>query len=335
MNRKIKIASIQMDCTPMPTGERLKIASQLLEEAADADIAVFPELFNTGYEYHERNYRLAEPIDGQTVTWMKAKAAQHNLHIAGTLLLRDGQDIFNAALLTAPDGRYWRYDKRYAPFWERAYFRNGDHITIADTAIGKLGMMICWDQSHPDLWEQYAGQVDAMIVMSCPGDLSTAELVFPDGFRAGFFDLVGRPPEASPVEPEPDDCHKHAAWMGVPLVESSATGKIRTRLPMIKSSFPGSPLEARAHQAAEMIMECGFGFQPATQIVDRCGAVIARGSTIGNAVVFAEVELPDTVSAPQSPQPPMNITPEMYQLSDEVVPAMMVPLYNAGIAAGN
>ncbi|HEX2905356.1 MAG TPA: hypothetical protein VHO69_00740, partial [Phototrophicaceae bacterium] len=54
-----------------------------------------------------------------------------------------------------------------------------------------------------------------------------------------------------------------------------------------------------------------------------------------NAVVMAEVELPDTRSVPQAPQPPMNITPEMYQLSDEVVPAMMVPLYNAGITNGH
>ncbi|MFN8375933.1 MAG: nitrilase-related carbon-nitrogen hydrolase [Anaerolineae bacterium] len=55
MARKIKIASIQLDCTPMPTEERLKAAAQLLEQARGADIAVFPELFNTGYEYHERN----------------------------------------------------------------------------------------------------------------------------------------------------------------------------------------------------------------------------------------------------------------------------------------
>lgn len=83
-------------------------------------MAVLPELFNTGYEFHERNYTLAERIDGETVTWMKAQAAQHNLHIAGTLLLRDGGDIYNAAILAAPDGQLWRYDKHYIPFWERA-----------------------------------------------------------------------------------------------------------------------------------------------------------------------------------------------------------------------
>lgn len=333
MKRTIRIAAIQMDCTPALPKERLEIAAQLLKEAGDADLAVFPELFNTGYEFHHRNYGLSEPIDGQTVTWMKSQAAQHNIHVAGTLLLRDKQDVYNAAILVAPDGRHWRYDKKYVPFWERAYFRNGDHITIADTAIGRLGMMICWDQSHPDLWEQYAGRVDAIIVMSSPGDIATGELVFPDGFRSGFLDLVGRPTEPPETEPEPDDYHKHAAWMGVPLVEASATGLIRTRLPMIKSSFPGSPLETRAHQAAEMYLECGF--PPATKIVDQHGKVVARGSNTGNAVIVAEVRLPDTVQRPQTPQPPMNITPEMYRLSDEVVPSMMLPLYEAGIRDGN
>ncbi|MFN8375935.1 MAG: hypothetical protein U0694_24065 [Anaerolineae bacterium] len=203
-----------------------------------------------------------------------------------------------------------------------------DHITIAETAIGRFGMMICWDQSHPNLWEQYAGQVDAIIAMSCPGDLQLPNFIFPDGRRTGFFDLVGRPPESPATEPESDGYHKHVAWMGVPLVESSATGKICTRLPMIKSSFPGSPLEARAHQAAEMLLECGFG--AATQIVNQHGEVIVRGSSVGNAVLVAEVNLPETLRSPRSPQPSMNITAEMYQLSDEVIPAMMVPLYNAG-----
>jgi predicted amidohydrolase len=42
---------------------------------------------------------------------MKAQAAQHNIHLVGTLLLLDETDIYNTALLVAPDGRTWRYEK--------------------------------------------------------------------------------------------------------------------------------------------------------------------------------------------------------------------------------
>ena len=333
----MKVAAIQMDCTPAPVATRLARAASLIAEAAQsgAQLAVLPELFNTGYEYHARNYALAEPIDGQTVTWMQAQAAQHGLHLAGTLLLLDEPDIYDAAVLAAPDGRLWRYDKRYVPLWERAYFRGGDQITVAETDLGRLGMMICWDQYHPDLWAEYAGQVDALLVMSCPGDVGMGDLHFPDGFRAKFLDLVGPPPaldgDASEPDPVPEDAPEHAsaAWLGVPVVESSATGTLRTRLPLIEAYFPGSPLAERASQAADMIMECGF--PPATQVANGRGAVLARGSATGDAVVIAEVDVPDDAPTPPTARPIFPIAAEMYQLSDEIVPAMMMPLYREGV----
>lgn len=338
MGKKLNIAAIQMDCRPAAVSGRLARATNLIAEAADqgAQLVVMPELFNTGYEFHERNYALAESLDGETVRWLKAQAAQHDLHIVGTLLLRDAGDIYNAAVMAAPDGRLWRYNKHYIPFWERAYFRGGSQVTIADTCLGSIGMMICWDQAHADLWTQYAGQVDVMVVMSCPGDLGTADLVFPDGFRAKFMKLVDPQfteseddPEPPPSTQEPETHHAHAAWMGVPLVEASATGLIRTKLPLIKASFPGSVLADRTAQAHETILECGF--PPATQVVNRYGDTLARGTNSGDAVVIAAVELAESQPQPQGALPDLNVTPEMYYLSDEAVPAMMVPLYDEGV----
>ena len=139
-------------------------SADLISEAAGAgaQLVVLPELFNTGYEFHERNYALAEPVDGQTVTWMQDQAARHNLHLTGSLPLLDETDIYNTAMLLAPDGRPWRHDKIHLVFWEAAYFRAGDRITIADTDLGKLGLMVCSDTLRPDLWAQYAGNVHAL-----------------------------------------------------------------------------------------------------------------------------------------------------------------------------
>ena len=166
-----------MDATPAPLDERLSRAAYLIAEAvsAGAKIVVLPELFNAGYEYHERNYQLAEPINGKSVTWMKKQSAQHQIHLAGSLMLVDANEIYNTALLIAPDGKLWRYDKQYPFLWERAYLKEGHSLTIADTEFGNLGMMICWDSAHADLWKQYAGKVDAMLVMSCP----SSRLVMP------------------------------------------------------------------------------------------------------------------------------------------------------------
>jgi predicted amidohydrolase len=176
MSRTLKVAAIQMDAAPAPLRERLDRAADLIAEATSsgAQLVVLPEVFNTGYQYHDQNYALAESIDGETVNWMRLRSAQHGVHLVGTLLLRDEEDIYNSALLVAPDGRMWRYDKHYPFLWERAYFREGRQITIAATDLGKLGMMICWDAAHADLWQRYAGKVDAMVIASCPPKLSSA-----------------------------------------------------------------------------------------------------------------------------------------------------------------
>jgi hypothetical protein len=222
-----------------------KSTTNLIAEAAraGAQLVVLPELFNTGYEYRDRNYALAEPIDGETVTWMKAQAAQHGIHLAGSLLLLDEVDIYNTAPLVAPDGRIWRYDKLYTPLWERAYFRGGHQITVADTDLGKLGMMICCDALHSDLWAQYAGNIDAMVIMSCGGNLGNADLVFPDGFCVKFFELTGAAAHADedsdPSRADELDKHaEHAAWMRVPVVHASTTGVIRTKLPLFYITLP-------------------------------------------------------------------------------------------------
>src|SRR5215207_2107358 len=114
MARTLKIAAVQMDATPAPIADRLARAADLVAEAAasGAEMVVLPECFNTGYAYIDSNYAASEALEGQTATWMKSQAQQHQIHLVGTLMLRDGNDVYNSALLFAPDGRLWRYDKR-------------------------------------------------------------------------------------------------------------------------------------------------------------------------------------------------------------------------------
>src|SRR5512134_2245718 len=101
MPRKLKVAAVQMDAAPAPVSSRLERAADLIAEAASGGVrlVVLPELFNTGYEYSDGNYPLAERMDGPTVTWMMRQAAKHNIHLAGTLLLADDEDVYNRALL--------------------------------------------------------------------------------------------------------------------------------------------------------------------------------------------------------------------------------------------
>ena len=280
MGHKLKVAAVQMDAVSVSVPKRLGRATDLITEAVNggAQLVVSPELFNTGYEFHERNYALAEPIDGETVTWMKAQAAQHNIHLVGTLLLLDKTDIYNTALLVAPDGRTWRHDKVNIILWERAYFREGHHTTIADTDLGKLGLMICSDTLHPDLWEQYAGKVHAMVLMFSPGNTGQAHLVFPDGFQIAYPEFVKTvtPADKKGSNPDFDVMMQYGAWLHVPAVCAGTTGVIRTRLPALETLLQGSMLSGRASQAADVWLEMGSSLATVVADPDDIAKVVAE-----------------------------------------------------------
>lgn len=97
MTRTVIAAAVQLDAAPAPVPDRLFRAAQQIEQAAaaGAQLVVLPEVFNTGYVYDDANYALAEPLNGQTITWMKDQAAARQVYVAGSLLLLDGDELFH------------------------------------------------------------------------------------------------------------------------------------------------------------------------------------------------------------------------------------------------
>jgi len=325
MSRSIRLAVIQMDAAPAPVTTRLDRAGDLVAEAAaaGAQLVLLPEVFNTGYEYTDRNYELAEPIDGPTVSWMRARAAQHGCYLAGTLLLLDQEDVFNSALLIAPDGRLWRYDKQYPFAHERAYFREDRHITVAETDFGKIGMMICWDAAHTDVWERYAGKVQMLLIPACPPKLSSADVVFPDGLRVNMRDLSAFARQIYTDEEyfPGADLDAHAAWLGVPVALTVGGGTFRSPMPdapiSLGALLSGRPdLWGRMAQADTVRLEAGYDKQ--TKIVDGQGQVVARVSANGDGYAIGVVSLPDSPPEPTRPQPRMQTSPWAYLMADVI-----------------
>ncbi len=339
MPRTIKVAAIQMDATPAPTVDRLNRADRLVTAAAQAgaQLVVLPEIFNTGYGYTDENHARAESLDGPTVTWLKETAARHHLHLAGSLMLLDADEVYNALLLFAPDGRMWRYDKNYPWGWERGYFRDSRRITIAKTDLADLGMMICWDTGHPELWQRYAGQVDMMLICSCPPDVTNPTYHFPNGDRVTLADMG---PLVAPLKETGQVVFgtmlsQQTAWLGVPAVNTVGTGHIQTDIPnglvTLLSMLPAAPwLVKYLPQASRMQLSCDF--------VQGCKVVDARGQVLtelsqaqGEAFTMAEVAVPDEKPSPREPQPPSPLPWVTYFLSDVLLPRLTIPVYRRGL----
>jgi predicted amidohydrolase len=339
MPRTLKIAALQMDVASALTAERLARAGRLAAQAAQAgaQLAVLPELFNTGYAYTDENFRRAERHDGPTVQWMRETAARLNVHLAGTLLLVDGADIFNALLLFAPDGRMWRYDKNYPWGWERGYFREGRGITIAHTDLGDFGLMICWDGAHRDLWRQYAGLVDLMLICSCPPDLGSPTYLFPNGAKVTAADMgpaMARMKNAA-RQVFGEMFNQQTAWLGVPLVNTVASGQFLSAVPngrgALLAFLPTAPWLANyLPLASQMQVICSM--TSATKIVDAQGQTLAEVTQAqAESFALAEVTLADQKAHPTQAQPRSLASPFAYLVADNILPWLSLSTYNRGI----
>lgn len=339
MPRTIKVAAVQMDAAPAPTAERLERADKLVTEAAQAgaQLVVLPEIFNTGYGYSPENHQRTEPVNGPTPTWLRETAHRLDLHLAGSLMLLDEDEVYNALLLFAPDGRMWRYDKNYPWGWERGYFRDAQRITVARTDLGDIGMLICWDAGHSDLWRRYAGQVDLMIVASCPPDVSNPTYHFPNGERITLADMGPLGNLIKDTGPLVFDemLNQQTAWLGVPAVATVGSGHIKTDIPnglaTLATILPAAPwLIKYLPQAKRMQMSCDF--VQGCKVVDGTGRVLSAVSQAqGETLALSEITLADQKPAPGPAQPASPLPWFSYFFADILLPALTIPVYRQGL----
>ncbi len=151
----------------------------LIEEAAKqgAQVVCLQELFYGPYFCAEQEikwYDLVEPVpDGPTTKLMQELARQHGMVMVVPLYEEDGTGIYyNTAAVIDADGSFLgKFRKIHIPhchpgFWEKFYFRPGNlGYPIFDTAVGKVGVYICYDRHFPEGWREL-GLAGAEIVFN-------------------------------------------------------------------------------------------------------------------------------------------------------------------------
>ncbi len=140
----------------------LGIIEQRVAEAAaqGAKLVLLQELHNGPYFcQHESvdEFDLAEPIPGPSTERLGALAKQHGVVIVGSLFERRAAGLYhNTAVVFEKDGSLLgKYRKMHIPddpgFYEKFYFTPGDiGFTPIDTSVGRLGVLVCWDQWYPE-----------------------------------------------------------------------------------------------------------------------------------------------------------------------------------------
>ncbi|MEZ5941568.1 MAG: carbon-nitrogen hydrolase [Planctomycetaceae bacterium] len=157
----VKVALIQRRVTASPQ-ENLDGTLQDIATAAQrgANIVCTQELFRSFYfcqtEDHAQ-FDLAEPIPGPSTNALAAAAKEHGVVIVGSLFERRAPGLYhNTAVVLDADGtNLGMYRKMHIPddplFYEKFYFTPGDlGYKAFDTAFGRIGVLICWDQWYPE-----------------------------------------------------------------------------------------------------------------------------------------------------------------------------------------
>ncbi len=161
MSRMLKVALVQerADADPLVNLDRM-LARVTEAAAAGAGLVLLQELHNTRYfcqTEDSANFDLAEPIPGPSTERLAEAAKTHGCVVVASLFERRAAGLYhNTAVVLDSDGSLaGRYRKMHIPddpgYYEKFYFTPGDlGFEPIDTSVGRLGVLVCWDQWYPE-----------------------------------------------------------------------------------------------------------------------------------------------------------------------------------------
>lgn len=161
MKSTLTVSAVQQPCDEdRQTNLDFSIAKIHEAAAQHADLVVLPELHLGPYFCQSEDYNnfdLAQAIPGPTTEILSVVAKKLGIVIVSTIFEKRAPGLYhNTAVVFDKDGSIaGKYRKMHIPddpgFYEKYYFTPGDlGFKPIETSIGKLGVLVCWDQWYPE-----------------------------------------------------------------------------------------------------------------------------------------------------------------------------------------
>ena len=159
--KELKIGFLQQHNTADTKDNLLRLAEGISDLAKrGAELIVLQELHNSLYFCQTENvdnFDLAEPIPGPSTKFYGELAKQFGVVIVTSLFEKRAPGLYhNTAVVMEKDGSIaGTYRKMHIPddpaYYEKFYFTPGDlGFHPIQTSVGKLGVLVCWDQWYPE-----------------------------------------------------------------------------------------------------------------------------------------------------------------------------------------
>lgn len=263
--KHLKIGYLQQHNTADTKANILRLAEGIKDLAErGAELIVLQELHNSLYFCQVEdvdNFDLAEPIPGPSTDFFGQLAREYGVVIVTSLFERRAPGLYhNTAVVIERDGTIaGKYRKMHIPddpaYYEKFYFTPGDlGFHPIDTSVGRLGVLVCWDQWYPE----------AARLMALQG----AELlIYPTaiGYAAS--------------DPEDEQQRQREAWTTVQRGHAVANG-----LPVVSVNRVGFEPDPSG-------LTPGIEFWGSSMVVGPQGEMLYRSSANEEESIIAEVDL--------------------------------------------
>jgi N-carbamoylputrescine amidase len=263
--KTLRVGLVQQACTADREYNLKNSAAGIREAVARGAQLVMLQELHTGLYFcqHESTdlFDLAEAIPGPSTEWLGALAKELNIVLVGSLFERRAPGLYhNTAVVLERDGSLaGKYRKMHIPddpgYYEKFYFTPGDlGFTPITTSVGKLGLLVCWDQWYPEA---------ARLMALAGADL----LLYPTAIGA------------NPADAADERARQRDAWITIQRSHAVANG-----LPVLVANRTGFEPDPTGQTA-------GAQFWGSSFVVGPQGEFLAQAGTDQAEVLVVDVDL--------------------------------------------
>jgi predicted amidohydrolase len=148
-----------------PVANRAKIDQLLQDVSETTDVVFLPEMFTTGFSMNVTE--LAEPMEGETIQWMKSCCNDYQLALCGSLIIVENDQYFNRLVFVEPSGEVHFYNKRhlFSMGNEADYFEKGTERLVVLYKGWRICPLICYDLRFP-VWSRNRNEYNLLVYLA-------------------------------------------------------------------------------------------------------------------------------------------------------------------------